>query len=262
MIVIGEKLNSSIPSVKKLMDAQDRVGLTELVLKQRDAGAEVIDINTALCNDEIAMMTFLCDVVIDNTDCGIMVDSPNPAICEQALDYIRNKDKARPIIINSITVNERHECIELAKKHGAGIVVLLTDENGIPDSGEARAANARAMMELLNSNGFSNEDIYIDIIAESVAVNGDASKNAIDCLCKIREFNSDVHILCGLSNISFGLPKRAAVNSAFMAIAVYHGMDSVICDPLSEDLKKAFMAAEVLNGNDDFCMEYIDAYRG
>lgn len=261
MIIIGEKLNSSIPSVKKLMDALDLEGLKELVIKQRDAGAEYIDVNTALCADEIGMMKRLCDFVLENTYCGIMLDSPDPSVSKEALAYIRAKDAGRKVIINSVTVNERHGCIDAAKEYSAGLVVLLTDECGIPDSGEKRSENAKKMIELLNAKGFSNDDIYIDVIAESVAVNGEAGKIAIDALCDIRKSFEDVHILCGLSNISFGLPKRGSVNGAFLTLAVYHGMDSVICDPLSPDLKKAYMAAEVLNGNDDFCMEYIDEFR-
>lgn len=261
MIIIGEKLNSSIPSVKRLMEAFDYDGLKSIVLKQAEAGAEYIDINTALCGDELGMMKSICGFVLENTSCGIMLDSPNPKVCKAALSYIREQDKSRKVIINSVTVNERHDCIAAAKEHNAGLVVLLTDETGIPDSSARRSENAKKMIGLLNGEGFSNDDIYIDIIAESVAVNGDAGRIAIDTLCEIRKAYEDVHILCGLSNISFGLPLRSAVNNAFLTLAAYHGMDSVICDPLATDIKKAFMAAEVLNGADDFCMEYIDEFR-
>ncbi len=261
MIIIGEKLNSSIPSVKKLMDGNDLEGLKNLILSQRDAGADYIDVNTALCGNELEMMQTLCSMVLENSSCGIMLDSPNTEVCTAALSFIRGLDANRKIIINSVTVNERHQCIGAAKEFGAGIVVLLTDESGIPDSGEKRAENAKIMIDRLVGEGFDQDDIYIDVIAESVAVNGDAARNALDALCAIRKDYPDVHILCGLSNISFGLPKRSVVNNAFLTLAVYHGMDSVICDPLSGELKKAYLAAEVLNGNDDFCMEYIDEFR-
>lgn len=259
MIVIGEKLNSSIPSVKKLMDAEDFGGIRELVLKQRDCGAAYIDVNTALCPDEKAMMKNICSVVLEETDCGIMIDSPDAAVLNDVLAFIRSKDSGRPIIVNSVTVNERHECIDIAKEYGAGIVVLLTDHTGIPDSSDKRAENAKNMVALLTDKGFAKDDIYIDIIAESVAVNDQAAAIGLDTVAKIKGLGC--HILCGLSNISFGLPKRKYVNAAFMAIACYNGMDSVICDPLSEELRGAYMSADMLCGNDDFCMEYIDAFR-
>lgn len=261
MIIIGEKINSSIPSVKKMMDNSDFEGLKNIIVNQMEAGAEYIDVNTALCEDELDMMKRLCDYVIDNTPCGIMLDSPDCDICKAALDYIKSKDGTRSVIVNSVTVNERHQCLDEVKNHSAGIVVLLTDECGIPDNKDKRFENADTMIKLLRSKGFNDEDIYIDIIAESVAVNGEAANVAIDTLKEIRKAYPSVHILCGLSNISFGLPKRYAINNAFLTLCTYHGMDCVICDPLATDIKKAFMAAEVLNGSDDFCMEYIDEFR-
>ena len=260
MLIIGEKLNSSIPSVKKLFDADDFDALSELVLKQRDAGAAFIDLNTALCANETETMKKLCDIVLEKTDCGFVIDSPDTSVSASVLQYIREKSD-RSCIINSITVNERHENIETALKFKAGLVVLLTDEKGIPDSAEKRFANAERMISFLRERGFDDGDIYIDVITESAAVNPESAAAALDTIKLIRVNYPDVHILVGLSNISYGLPRRGVINSAFLTLAVYNGLDNAICDPLSPDIKNAYLAAEVLNGSDDFCMEYIDAFR-
>jgi len=260
MIIIGEKLNSSIPSVKRLFDADDREALSDLILRQRDAGADFIDLNTALCSDETGQIKLLCDIVLDKTDCGIVIDSPDMAVSKEVLAYIRGKDGNRKCVLNSITVNERHENIETALKYKAGLVVLLTDESGIPGT-EKRFENAEKMINTLRSCGFNDGDIYIDAIVESVATGADSAAVTLDTIKLIRAAFPDVHILVGLSNISFGLPKRSCLNAAFLTLAVYNGLDCAICDPLSPDIKTAYLAAKALNGTDDFCMEYIDEFR-
>lgn len=260
MVLIGEKLNSSIPSVRRLMDAGDCGSLAEIVKKQSLCKADFLDINTALCADEAGTMRRLCALCLENSGCGIVVDSPNPKVCEDSLAYIRERSD-RPCIINSITTDERHGCIDTALRYGAGIVALLTTGQGIPQTAKERFANAEKAIALLKNAGICEGDIYIDVIVESAAANENAARTALETIALVRRKHPGVHILCGLSNISFGLPKRPLINRAFLTLAAYFGADCAICDVTSEDIRAAYLAAEVLNGADEFCMEYISAFR-
>ena len=260
MIFIGERLNSSIPSVKALIDGGDTAALTDIIKAQSAAGADFLDVNTALCADELASMKQLFDLIIQNSDCGIVIDTPDTSVCSSAAEYIRSKTD-RQCIINSITINERHECIKIAKEYGMGLVVLLTDDGGIPDTSEKRTDNAAKAIEMLRRKGFPDEKIYIDFIVESAAASGEAASVAVSTVRELRGRYPSVHILGGLSNISFGLPKRSIINQAFMTVAAFSGMDCAICDVTSANMHKAAAAAEALNGSDDFCLEYISTFR-
>lgn len=256
MIFISEKLNSSIPSVRKILASGDLESIRQLVILQKDA--DFLDINTAMCEDETAAGKAVIDIVIEESDCGIVIDSPSEAVVSELLRYVGGR---RECIVNSITVNERHGNIEAAKAHGASVVVMLTDENGIPDTAEKRFENAKKTIELLESNGFTHDRIYVDAVIEAAAANTDGASVTLDTIGMLRNAYPELHITFGLSNISFGLPKRSALNAAFIALAVYRGLDAPICDITSESVRTAAFAAQMLAGRDDFCMEYISEAR-
>jgi len=255
MIIISEKLNSSIPSVKKVFDSGDKAALEALIKEQYDYGARMFDINTAVCASELEKGKEAADAVMSYGDCGIVIDSPSEEIVEKMLEYINGRTD---VIINSVSVSERLGNIDLAVKYSTGIIVMLTDENGIPDSAEKRFENACRMIGLLNSKGISNDRIYIDPIVETVAVNDRAATVTLDTIALVRKRFSDVHITCGASNVSFGLPRRAFINNAFMAIAIYLGMDAPICSITAPWMDGTIRASEMLAGHDEFCMNYIE----
>ncbi len=258
MIIISEKLNSSIPSSLKLMENGTDEELLQFVAAQCEGGAAYLDLNAAMCADEINTAKRISDIIIKNGECGIAVDSPSEKAMEEILAYI---DGRCEVLINSITTNERHGNIDLAVKYGAGIIAVLTDESGSPDTAEKRFANAESVISKLRDAGICDDKIYIDVIAESAAVSDTAAKVALDTVRLIRSKYENVHITCGLSNISFGLPERKVLNSAFFSAATVLGMDAPICDITSPAIKKAFVASSILLGEDDYCMEYIEEMR-
>ncbi|MCI8387643.1 MAG: dihydropteroate synthase [Clostridiales bacterium] len=258
MIVIGEKLNSSIPSAFEAMKNGDEA-IISLIKAQEEAGANYLDINTALFeDDELDMMKKVLRLVLDNSDCGIVLDSPNPDILAEAAKGCEGRD----LILNSVTTDERiDELTPVIAELGCGVVVLpINKVEGIPDTAEGRLAGAKAAIEKLTAAGISEDRIYIDAICETLATNDTNAKTSIETIRLIKS-ETGANTVCGLSNVSFGLPKRAFINSAFLSIALYCGLDAAIIDPCSKELKKARYSASAVSGADEYCMEYISFIR-
>ena len=257
--LVGEKLNSSVPSTGEAMLARDFDKLAALALAQAEAGADCLDLNTALCGaDEIDMLCRLADLAVEKTDCDVMLDSPSPAAIIAALPHVRG----RHAIINSVTADERlEELIPAAVEYGAGVVGLPIRSGAIPTTAEGRLENALAIRERLNAAGVPDERIYIDALAESVATGGEAGKPLLETVRLLRRELPGVHVICGLSNVSFGLPKRARLNAAAATLLAEAGADSFICDAASPSLKTAIAACEAFTGADEYCMNYITQIR-
>ncbi len=258
MIIISEKLNSSIPSSLKLMENGTDKEISDFIAFQCECGADYLDLNAAMCQDEIGTAKRIADLIIKHGGCGIAIDSPSVSVMKELLEYINGRCD---VLINSITLSERNENIALAEKYQTGIVAVLTDEAGIPDNAEKRLENADLIIKKLLDAGIPSDKIYIDVIAESAAVSDGAAFCALKTTRLIREKYEDVHITCGLSNISYGLPERKVLNSAFFAAAAVLGMDAPICDVTSPSIRRALASSGVLLGIDDYCMEYIEEMR-
>lgn len=256
---VGEKLNSSVPSTGEAMLARDFDKLASLALSQAQAGANCLDINTALCGaNEIEMLCRVADLAVEKTNCDVMLDSPDPAAIIAALPHVRG----RYAIINSVTADERlEELIPAAVEYGAGVVALPIRSGAIPATAEGRLENALATRERLNAAGVPDGRIYIDALAESIATGGEAGKTLLETVRLIRRKLPEVHVICGLSNVSFGLPKRARLNSAAAVLLAEAGADCFICDAASPSLKSAVTACEAFTGKDEYCMEYITYIR-
>lgn len=262
MKIIGEKLNSSIPSSLPVMENRDDDKLMEIISNQAAAGAEYLDVNAALCTDELATMEYICNMILEKTDCGIALDSPDASVLVKALSF----SKGRKTMINSVTLTERYdEIVPLAAKminEGYDIsLIALPIDDMIPATVEERRENIDRMISKLKSDGIPDDRIYIDLITEGVATDDKAAERFFDSLSYTVSKYPEVNTTCGLSNVSFGLPKRQKINTSFVSIAIYLGLTSAIIDPTSEDMKFAIRAAELLSGRDEYCMNYISLFR-
>lgn len=259
MIIIGEKLNSSIPSIFDLMKEKNTEAIKQIALNQENSGANFLDINTAIFRDqEFEMLEYVLGIVLENTKCGIMLDSPSPAVIEKAIKLI----PGREVIINSITLQDRiKELLPVVKLYKSGVVCLPIDADGIPKTVEKRVENSLKLVEILTAEGIEKDRIYIDVLAETLAVDNEAAKTTIDSIAALRKAEPDIHIICGVSNVSFGLPKRVNINTAFLTTAVYAGLDSGILDITNEQIQSTIYIAEMLSGKDEFCMEYLGYIR-
>ena len=260
MIKIGEKLNSSIPGVKQAIEHEDISFVKDMALKQHHAGADFLDVNAAMFLDmECEKLVWLVRTVQETVPAKLMIDSPNPKALEAAL----KADKVGGAIINSITLDEKryHSVLPLVKEYNTGIVALPIDSIGIPKTAQKRFEVADRLINSLTNNGINIHNIYIDALAETLATDNDAIKTTLDTISLIRRNFPEVHIVCGLSNVSFGLPKRKYINLAFLVAAIMNGLDSAIMDITNTDLKSILFAALAISGQDEYCLEYLDYCR-
>jgi len=203
-------------------------------------------------------MEWVIGLVLDNSKCGIMIDSPSAEIILKMIPLIKD----RKFIINSISLVDRiEELLKTLVLADCGIVCLPIGEKGMPKSLNEKLKNTERLIERLTENGVRNENIYIDILLEALATEIESGKNAISTIKELKLKYPEVHAICGLSNISFGLPDRVNINSAFLAAAIIAGLDSVIMDITNSESRKILYASRALAGKDDFCVDYIKTSR-
>ena len=261
MLIISEKLNSSIPSVLEAFQAKNDSYLVDVIKAQEAAGAAYIDINTALLQEnELETMLYAIRLVKEHSRLDIMIDSPNVPVILEAI----KEAEGRNVIINSVTLTDRiNELLPVLQENPAlGVVGLPIGEGGIPKTAEERVAVAGVLIQTLVDNGITEDRIYLDVLVEALAVGDENGKVVLDTLRLMKEAFPNVKTTGGFSNISFGLPKRMILNTAFLAMAMCQGLDSAIMDPAPDSMKKSYRAINALLGNDEYCMDYIDEIRG
>lgn len=258
MILIGEKLNSSIPSTLTMFEARDEASVAALIKKQAAAGAAFLDVNTAVCADERGTLLWALELVKKYSDCGVMVDTADTEVMAEAA----RAASGRALILNSTTIDERFDAVTaLAKETGASLVALPISLEGQAATLEERCANIDTLVGKLREAGIPDERVYLDVLVETLATNGESAKTAIGAIIHVAARYPEIRTTCGLSNISFGLPRRALINSAFLSAAVFNGLSSAILDPASPSIRDALAAVQVVAGQDDFCMNYITYLR-
>lgn len=260
MIIIGEKLNSTIKSVRAAMESSDVSFIQELAVKQYNAGASYIDVNAGMfLENEPDKLEWLMNAVQEVVKAPFSIDSPNPAAIERALKANRNP---KPII-NSITAEKArfNAILPLIKEYGTSVIALCMDDSGMPETVEDRVAISKRLINDLAENGVKPDDIYIDPMVRPVGTGSQYGVVAIETIRKVKQEFPDVHIACGLSNISYGIPARKLMNQAFLIAAMAAGMDGAILDPLDKKLMSLVYAGEAMLGIDDFCMNYLTKFR-
>ena len=259
MLIIGEKINSSIPSVSAAIIAKDKAFIQKLAVDQAEAGANIIDVNAgAFLQEEAELLPWLVDIVQEVVDLPLCIDSPNPVALEKALAVSSKK-----AIVNSISLElERYESVlPLIQKSGSSIIALCMSDKGIPSAAEQRFEVAKILVKKLTGDGISPEDIYIDVMAQPIGTDSCSGRVTLDTVRAVMQGIPGVHTTCGLSNVSFGLPKRRLLNQSFAVSLAICGMDTFFIDPLDEKLMSLLLAANAILGSDDYCCNYIKASR-
>lgn len=260
MIIIGEKINSTIKAIGQAIESYDTAYIQELAKRQYEAGANFIDINAGMFHDnEPERLEWLVKTVQEVIDAPFSIDSPNSIAIEKALKVNKN---SKPII-NSITdEKERYNAIlPLILEYNTGIIALCMDDKGMPETVEDRVEIAVRIIGKLTDRGIKPQDIYIDPMIRPIGTGSHYGVVALETIRSVKEKYPNVHIACGLSNISFGLPGRKVINQAFLIAAMTAGMDGAILDPLDKKLMTYLYTTQALLGQDDFCMNYLSKYR-
>ncbi len=260
MIIIGEKINSTLKAIRPAMESRDKAAIQDLARRQVEAGATFIDVNAGMFYDnEIEILEWLIDSIQEITTAPLAIDSPNARAMLAGLKANRN---GKPIL-NSITgEKERFESVlPLVLEYGTGVIGLCMDDRGMPETTAERVEIAETLIRNLTREGVAPGDIYIDPMIRPIGTGSHYGIVAIETMRAVKAAHPDVHIACGLSNVSFGIPARKVINQAFLIAAMTCGMDGAILDPLDRKLMTFLYAGEALLGLDEFCMNYIEKFQ-
>ncbi len=259
MVIVGELINASRKVIGPVIEAQDAEAIKKVALDEHEAGADYIDVNAGIfVGKEGDYLEWLVKTVQSAVDGPCCIDSPDPKAIEKALAV--HKGVA---MINSISLeNARYEALlPLVAGTDLKIVALCMSDEGMPQTAEARVKIADKLIEGLTRKNVPLENIYVDPLVQPVSTDGRFGSEFLDAIQLIMTRFQGVHTMCGLSNISFGLPGRKYLNTVFATMAISRGLDGLIIDPLDRNMMAGLIAAETLAGRDDYCMRYLKAYR-
>jgi len=257
--IIGERIN---PTGRKAVLEALQAGNFDIVRKdaldQVAAGAAGLDINAGVPGaDEPSLIQQIIRNVTEVVDVPLCIDTANPVALAAALSIYEGK-----ALINSVNGEERSlaSVLPLAKEHGAAVIGLCMDDNGIPATAAARFAVAARIIERAAKYGIPLEDVVIDPLAMAMSADSKAGRIALETIeLVVKEFG--VNISMGASNISFGMPDRKFINATFIAMAIHAGLTCPITNPLLTEVNTAVLAADLSMGRDDYGMRWIKAYR-
>ena len=259
MLVVGERINSSRKGIEQAIRGRDAEFITKEARDQVDVGAHVIDVNTAtLMDEEVESLKWAVQLIGDSVNVPICIDSPNPVAVAEVLPLCRGK-----AMVNSITAEaERYaKLIPLIREHKPNVVGLCMDDRGMPDTAEDRIRIASDIVGKLTKDGVPIGDIYIDPVVTPVSTDTRYGMAVLDAIEAIMKAFPGVHTICGLSNVSYGLPNRKQVNQMFLVMAMTSGLDAVILDPCDKRIMANLITTTALLGKDEFCMNYLTAFR-
>ena len=259
MIIIGEKINGAIPSAARAINERDADFIRDLAVRQTEAGADYLDVCAGTAPElERDALAWLLGIVQDTVDTPICIDSPDPEVLCDMVPLIN-----RPGLINSVS-GEGDKCEKiypLLKDSEWNVVALTCDDAGIPSDAERKVAIGLQLIEKAATYGITPDRIFIDPLVLSLSAVGDALISFNEAVKQLRAAYPTVHFTSGLSNISFGMPKRKLINQNFLAFALDAGMDSAIMDPTDTAMYAEILAVEAILGRDKYCRAYNKAYR-
>jgi 5-methyltetrahydrofolate--homocysteine methyltransferase len=258
-IIIGERIN---PTGRKQVLAAFQAGDFEIActdaLSQVAAGADMLDVNAGVPGaDEPALLTQVLKTVMAATDVPLCIDTADPQALAAALALYKGK-----ALVNSCNGEERSlkAVLPIVKEYGAAVIGLCMDDDGIPETPDARLKVAARIIERAGKHGIPVEDVVVDPLALTMGADSNAGRLALQTVeLLVKEFG--VNITMGASNISFGMPDRAYINSAFVAMAIHAGMTCPITNPLVPAVITAILAADLTMGHDQYGQRWIKAYR-
>jgi len=257
MIVIGEKINGAIPSVAKAIAERNADWIRNLAKIQADAGADFIDVCASVKDDEVETMRWLIELVQEVTDTPICIDSPDASVCVACMPFCN-----KPGMINSVSMEgDKCDVVFSAIEGTPWQCVALLCGKGIPKSAEERLDVFTQIMAKAKQYNIAPSRLHIDPLVEMLCTSEDGISMVVEVIQSVKEQYPAIHVTGAVSNISFNLPVRKVLNQAFLVLSMNAGMDSAVLDPTNRDMMGMMYATEAMLGLDDYCMEYIGAYR-
>ena len=256
--VIGERIN---PTGKKKLKEELKEGKNNLVLEfayeQMEKGAEILDVNVGMAGiNEEETMVKIVQKLAQTVDAPLCIDSSSPEVIEAALRIYPGR-----ALLNSISAEKvkLEKVLPIASKYGAMFILLPLDDNGVPETSKERVRIIEKIYSLAKDYGYSCSDIIVDGLVMTVSSNQNAAKETLEVI-KYCSDNNKFNTVLGLSNVSFGMPERQWINSAFFAMAAANGLTCAICNPSTELLNNIRLASDVLTGKDKNSKNYISSF--
>jgi 5-methyltetrahydrofolate--homocysteine methyltransferase len=254
-MIVGERIN---PTGKKKLQAELREGKLDMVCdfvsQQEDDGAAILDVNVGMSGiDEKQMMSDVLDEIIPLTSLPLCIDTSDESTMEMALRKYPGR-----ALINSISLekDKAERFLPLAKKYGAMFIALPVGPKGLPGSLEEKHEFIDALCEKAYAHGLRKEDIVVDGLVATIGANPNAALETLSTISYCKE--NGLATICGLSNISFGLPQRAFINTAFLTMAIANGLTMAICNPSQELLVNSAFASDLLRHKEEADLRYIE----
>ncbi len=253
-ILIGERINpTGKAKLKEALRNSDMGYILSEAVKQEEKKVDILDVNVGLPEiDEAYMMKKAVEEIQAVTDLPLQIDSSNPKVLEEAMRIYNGKP-----LINSVNGTEEsmNAVFPLVEKYGGTLIALTLDESGIPKTAEERLAVAEKIAERAKSYGIEKKDIIVDPLALTVSSDKDSARVTLEAIKLLRQ--NGFYTSLGVSNISFGLPSRETINSAFFTMALENGLNCAIMNPFSKGMMDSYYAFCALNGLDDSFENYI-----
>ena len=259
MIIIGELINASRKQIAPAIENKDADTIQKIAKDERENGADFIDVNAGVfVGKESDYLKWLVTTVQKIVEAPCCLDSPDPKAIEAALSI----HKGVPMI-NSISLEkERYEALlPVVSGTECKVVALCMSDKGMPETTDDRVSIADELVNNLVKNNVPLDNIYVDPLVQPVSTKDSYGIEFLNAIEKIINNFPGVHTICGLSNISYGLPERKFLNQTFMVMAIAKGLDAAIVNPLDKGMMAKIVAAETLAGNDEYCSQYLQAWR-
>ena len=253
-ILIGERINPTGKSkLKEALRNSDMGYILSEAAKQEEKKVDILDVNVGLPEiDEVVMMKKAVEEIQAVTDLPLQIDSSNPKVLEEAMRIYNGKP-----LINSVNGTEEsmNAVLPLVQKYGGTLIALTLDESGIPKTAKERLAVAEKIAERAKEYGISKKDMIVDPLALTVSSDKDSARVTLESIKLLRQ--NGFYTSLGVSNISFGLPSRETINSAFFTMALENGLNCAIMNPFSKGMMDSYYAFCALNGMDESFESYI-----
>ena len=259
MIIVGELINASRKSIAAAIENKDGSTIQKIATEQFENGADYIDVNAGVfVGKEPEYMQWLVGTVQEGVNVPCSIDSPDPKAIKAALSV--HKGTA---MINSISLEkERYDALlPIIAGTDLKVVALCMSDAGMPKTVDDRMVIADKLIDGLVQHNVPIDNIYVDPLVQPISTDTTFGFEFLQAIEKIVTTFKGVHTLCGLSNISYGLPERKFLNQAFMVMAIAKGLDGAIVNPSDKRMMACIVAAETLIGKDEFCGDYLSAYR-
>ncbi len=259
MIIVGEKINASRTSIKEAVEKQDADFIVRIAKEQIEAGADYVDVNAGtFVEKEAEHLCWLVETIQDALDVQLCLDSPSPSALSEAVKVCKGEP-----MINSVSMEEGRlkQLLPTLVSRPCQVIALCMGRTSMPTTTSERVEVGSELIKELTDNGIPLENIHVDPLIQPVSVDIRMGIAALEAIGRIMNDFPGVNTICGLSNISFGLPERHLINRNFLALAMSHGLSGAILDPTDTQIMSTLLSVNMLLGHDEYCENYIDAYQ-